>query len=148
MTTRGKTEGGKMAAGDVRIAARQREARALQLRQAGATYAQIGRQLGVCESRAWRIVQRALRRVVADPLEELRRLETLRLDALQLAIWPKAMAGNLLAVDRVLAIMARRARLLGLDAPAQSRVTVLSEDVVDEEIARLEQELRTLGGGE
>jgi hypothetical protein len=98
-----------MGSGDARITARQREARALDLRQGGATYAQIGRQLGCCESRAWRIVQRALRRVVADPLEELRRLEALRLDALHMAMWPHAMAGKGWAVDRVLAIMQRRA---------------------------------------
>ncbi len=142
MTQRGKLERGKMASGDVRVTARQREARALQLRQAGLTYAQIGRHLGVCESRAWRIVQRALRRVVADPLGELRQLENLRLDSLLMAVWPKAMAGQLEAVDRVLSIMARRARLLGLDAPTQHQV--LSIDAIDAEIVRLEAELRGL----
>jgi len=130
---------------EIQIAARQREARALQLRKAGASFEQIGRALGVSTPRAWRIFQRALDRVVADPLEDLRRLETLRLDALLMVMWPHAMAGKGWAVDRCLAIMQRRARLLGLDAPTKHEVMTI--DAIDAEIARLEAELRGLEGG-
>jgi Homeodomain-like domain len=129
-----------MSKAEIRVTAREREARALELRKAGATFAQIGKALGCCESRAWRIVQRALGRVVAEPLEELRQLESLRLDQLLMVMWPKAMAGNGWAVDRCLAIMQRRARLLGLDAPTKHEV--LTIDAIDAEIARLEAELR------
>jgi hypothetical protein len=52
------------------------------------------------------------------------------------------------AIDRLLKIQERRARLLGLDAPTQHRVNVLSEDAIDAEIARLEAELRALEGGD
>jgi hypothetical protein len=37
--------------------------------------------------------------------------------------------------------MERRAKYLGLDAPAQKRVEVITEDVIDREIARLQAEL-------
>jgi hypothetical protein len=50
------------------------------------------------------------------------------------------------AIDTLLRIQERRARLLGLDAPAQTTVHVLSEDAIDQEIARLEAELRGLEG--
>lgn len=43
-------------------------------------------------------------------------LEVARLDAILRAIWPQAMEGKLKAVDRVLRIAERRAKLLGLDA--------------------------------
>ena len=124
---------------EIQIAAREREARALQLRKAGASFEQIGRALGVSTPRAWRIFQRGLARVVHEPAEELRQLEALRLDGLLTAMWPHAMAGKGWAVDRVLAIMQRRARLLGLDAP--TRVNVITEDMIDAEIRRLEAEL-------
>jgi biotin operon repressor len=64
-----------------------------------------------------------------------------RLAALEKALWRAAMQGQCQAVDRCLAILAQRSRLLGLDAPARSTVTVLTEDVVDAEIKRLEAEL-------
>lgn len=47
---------------------------------------------------------------------ELRKLELLRLDELQEVAWRFAMAGQLTGIDRVLKIMERRAKLLGLDA--------------------------------
>lgn len=43
-------------------------------------------------------------------------LELQRLDALQAALWNEAASGNVAAVDRVLRIMERRARLLNLDS--------------------------------
>jgi hypothetical protein len=155
---------------DILASARRREARALELRLAGATYEQIGRALGTNRSRAYRIVQRALDRLVREPAEQVRQLELARLDHL----WVEATkilrrrhvvisAGKVVvhpdtrepledsmpvlrAIDTLLKIQERRARLLGLDAPAHRTVTVLSEDVVDQEIARLEAELRDLEG--
>ena len=44
------------------------------------------------------------------------------MDALQHAVWDKALDGDLSAMDRVIKIMDRRARLLGLDAPQQVAV--------------------------
>ena len=62
--------------------------------------------------------------------DEFRALEQVRLDALQFALWARAEQGDLVAVDCVLKIMERRARLLGLDATkrAESR-TVVRPDV-------------------
>ena len=60
--------------------------------------------------------------------EHLRTLEALRLDEIQAKIWDKAIAGDYRAVDRVLRIMERRAKLLGLDAPVKVAPTNPSGD--------------------
>jgi hypothetical protein len=54
-------------------------------------------------------------------------LELMRLERLHAAVWPQAIRGDVNAVDRVLRIMERRARLLGLDAPKR---VAMSGDVV------------------
>lgn len=109
-----------------RTQAAEREKAAFALRIAGATYAQIAERLGVTTAGAHKMVKRVLERTRAETNEiadELRRVEVERLDALTLTLWKQATAGNLGAVDRVLRVMERRARLLGLDAPAKQDVT-------------------------
>jgi len=108
------------------VRGRQREIESLELRKAGLTYRQIGERLGITEQGAHAAVMRALRRLnerITEAAEEVRRLELERLDRLLLALWPQAAKGNQGAVDRVLRIMERRARLLGLDAPKGVDVT-------------------------
>ena len=109
-----------------RVSAAQHERDAVAMRIAGATYRQIGDKLGVTESAAARAVKRVLertRKAADEDAETLRQQEAERLDALQLAVWPQAVKGHQGAVDRVLRIMARRAALLGLDAPTRQEVT-------------------------
>lgn len=52
----------------------------------------------------------------------------MRLDQLQAAHYPKALAGETAATDRVLAIMDRRAKLLGLHAPRASEDALETAD--------------------
>jgi hypothetical protein len=97
----------------------ERTARALELRKAGLTFRQIGADLGVTEQRAHQVVTRELARLNAKRAEDgdtVTRLEVERLDALLATVWPKALAGDLPSFDRVLAVLARRAKLLGIDA--------------------------------
>ena len=73
-----------------RVQAAAREKAAFALRIAGATYAQIGAQLGVTGCAAHKMVKRVLERTRGETdaeAVELRRLETERLDALQVALW-------------------------------------------------------------
>ena len=101
-----------------RVGRARRGAEALELRLAGHSFAEIGRRMGVSGPRAYQLVAGELDRLNVRRFEnagELRRLEAARLDRLQAAVWDKALEGNLAAVDRALAIGARRARLLGLD---------------------------------
>jgi len=109
-----------------RIIAREREKRAMELRLAGATYAQIGEALGISAQAAHKAVMRALDRInekLAEDAQKVLRLELERLDKMLLALWPQAQRGNQGAVDRILRIMERRARLLGLDAPHNVNVS-------------------------
>ena len=64
-----------------------------------------------------KIIMGRWEREQADQFNEWVALEQRRLDRLLNAIWDKALAGELGAIDRVLSIEARRAKLLGLDAP-------------------------------
>lgn len=112
-------------ASERRIAAAERQRAALALRKAGHDYDEIAARLGYRgRSGAYQAVMTALKRTVQEPSEDVRRLEVARLDALLAGLWDAACAGKWLAVDRVLSIMARRAALLGLDAPAKSEETV------------------------
>jgi DNA-binding CsgD family transcriptional regulator len=106
----------------IRIRAREREERALELRKAGATYKAIGDALGCHESTAYDAVKRGLDRLlerIHESVAEARALDLARIDRLTFALWPKASAGDAHAIDRVVRLMKRRAALLGLDAPTR-----------------------------
>tara|TARA_Y100000588_G_scaffold329325_1_gene365415 strand:- start:3396 stop:3812 length:417 start_codon:yes stop_codon:yes gene_type:complete len=66
------------------------------------------------------IIRAALKRLTKEmksAAEGIRSLELSRLDEMQTAIWQDCMDGKLTAIDRVLKIMERRSKLVGLDAP-------------------------------
>ncbi len=141
------------------IGHREREARALELRKAGATYEAIAADLGLSNRTAGRrVVVRALQRLTDEPAAEVKALELKRLDALYELAFAEAAARHLLvrgsdvfdledvgpklkAIEVCLTVMERRAKLLGLDAPAKARVEVITEDAVDAEIRRLSAEV-------
>jgi hypothetical protein len=100
----------------------QRQQAALELRRAGKGYLEIGNALGIGKSQAHRLVQAGLveaKAQIATEASELKAEEISRLDAMLSGLWPDARKGQQGAVDRVLKIMERRARLLGLDAPVK-----------------------------
>lgn len=98
----------------------------LNMRLHGLTFHEIARRLPeagfrrVSVSRIYAIVTKNLRSCREPPARELRQLELLRLDQLQAAHYPAAMGGDAAAASRVLSIMDRRAKLLGLDAPPEA----------------------------
>jgi hypothetical protein len=97
----------------------------LNMRLHGLTFHEIARKLPeagfprVSVSRIFAIVTKNLRSCREQPARELRQLELLRLDQLQAAHYKAAMGGDAAAASRVLSIMDRRAKLLGLDASAE-----------------------------
>ena len=95
----------------------ERRTRVVELANAGLDYDEIAAELG-CANRsgAWKAHQRALETHQKETVEGHRALELERLDALQLAVWPKAMTGDVRSVVTVLRIIDRRIRLLGLDS--------------------------------
>ena len=95
--------------------AKWRQAKAVELAQAGHDYDSIAREVGYANrGTAWRTVQTALRERVAEGVEEYRRVELERLDALHRAHWARALSGDLTAAHVVLRIIDQRIRLLGL----------------------------------
>lgn len=91
--------------------------RACALRLAGATYAQIAKELGYAShTSAMRAVEDGMSTRVSESAEMVRDQELARLDELLLGLWPTARKGDPAAVDRVLRVMERRAHYLGLDA--------------------------------
>lgn len=140
-----------------------RRARVVELRTEHIPYALIATQLGISESTARSDYQRALEQRKREQDEQahltvIRELVTL--DAAARVAWQVLRkdhihvqhgkivrdedgtpvlddAPTLNAIDRILKIAERRARLLGLDAPTRIEVS----DAVDAEIARLAAEL-------
>lgn len=133
-----------------------RDADACRLRSQGLDYQEIADQLHYAsKSSAYEAVQRALKATVQEPADELRHLELLRLDELArrartvlesthyvvdkgtVVIWngePLVDDGPVLAaVDRLLKVQERRAKLLGLDSPQRVSIDAqqLGDDIKD-----------------
>lgn len=144
-----------------------RDAEACRMRRDGNTYEQIAERLGYAgRGEAYNGVQRALLAIVREPAEDLRNFELDRLDYMYYKVLEvlhrrhytvqhgKVVSladenGNLTpleddapvlnAVDRLLRIQERRARLLGLDAPKQ--IEIITLDAIQAEIRRLEENM-------
>jgi hypothetical protein len=121
-----------------RIESREMAQKALGYRRARMSYADIAKLVGYAHSSsAQRAVLRELEQQPGDDIPAVRKMETERLDALLLALWKKALNGDGWSVDRVLRIMERRSRLWGLDEPMKQQIEVITETVLDQEIARM-----------
>ena len=95
----------------------QRVSMILAKRYSGMGLAQIGAEQvpPVSAQAIHSLIQRALGQIPQQSVAEIRVLECGRLDELLAAVWPAAKLGDIAAIDRVLAIMKRRAAMLGLD---------------------------------
>lgn len=105
----------------------ERRKKAITLRLAGMDWQSIADQLGYStRGAAWTDVTRALEANLAEQTQAadtLREVESLRLDRLQAAAWPSAVKGDLKAIETVLKVIDRRAKLHGLDHPVRTEVT-------------------------
>lgn len=162
MTTPGRDSTGKYVK---TLQGAERDREACRLRARRHTYQQISDMLGYGSSgNAHRAVQRTLASIPRDAAEDLVRLELDQLDMMTTAVLevleanhyvvsqgrliylgddPQPLADDapvLAAVDRLLKIQERRARLLGLDQPTKSTVTHAAADV-DAAVAELAREL-------
>lgn len=104
-----------------KFTAAERQAEALRLRTRGMEFEQIAEDLGYrSKSGAYKAVMTGLKKTLQEPADELRTMEAERLDRMLAGLWDRAISGDTWSVDRVLAIMDRRARLLGLDRKSDS----------------------------
>lgn len=121
--------------------AKQREHDALELRKKGWTYQKIAESLGISIQGASDCVKRALERLkteVRESAEDVRQIELERLDKMLAIAESAAEAGDLSAIDRVLRIQERRAKYLGLDAPA--RTDIRAEVVARQDLSHLDDD--------
>lgn len=116
-----------------------RRAECFKMRMQGHTFPDIATQLGYnSKQSAWSDYQAALRDArdeYTDDLTELRAFELARLDAIAKRAWEYDTTGDIKALDVLLKVADRRARLLGLDQPVKHE---LSMSLIDAEIARLD----------
>ena len=109
----------------------------LNRRTEGATYRTIGKELGIACSAVFARWQRLRDEMVFEKVEELREMELMVLEGMQQAVLQAALKGNIRAINSVLSIQVRRAKLCGLDAPIQTQVTITDSSLIDEEVMRL-----------
>jgi len=147
------------------VAQIEHDAHAVELRRQNLSYRQIAVELGYRSvSNAWEAVQRGLLDAIREPADQVRHLELERLDALAQVAWrvladrhyavaaggkvalhPETGAPliddgpTLAAIDKLLRIQERRAKLLGLDAPTKHEVVTM--DAIEAEIAKLRAEM-------
>lgn len=106
------------------------ERRVLVARRAGMRVDDIAVELGVSPGRVSQLFKAGMARHVEVPAAEIKQLEAERLDELQFGLWRRATSGDLKAVEQALAILERRAKLLGLD----------HSDKIAEQYLQLEQD--------
>lgn len=162
-TDRGNTDRGNNGRFTKTLESAERDAKACEMKGQGYTYQQISDELGYGNrSHAYRAVSRALAEIPRESARELRQLQLDELDYfasrardvlerehLTISQGGKVVhfkrkpvpddAPILAAIDRLLRIQERRAKLMGLDAPTRREVITL--DAIDAEIARLQAEL-------
>ncbi len=97
-----------------------RRQQAMSLRVGGATFEQIGQALKITKASAYKLVMRTLedtRVKTAQDAAALKDLANARIEDAIFRISRQVQAGNLGAVDRLIRLLDRQARLNGLDAP-------------------------------
>jgi hypothetical protein len=103
------------------------ETEIVSLRRAGHTWDAISKLTGHKNPYdAHRIFLRALTRHITPKLEELRLIEMDRVDALTLVLWGKAEEGDIKAIETIIKLMERRAKITGLDAPTKIQAEVIN----------------------
>ncbi len=151
------------------IEVRERDAQAVELRRRHLNYRQIAKELGwASPNAAYKAVQRGLTDTQAEANDEVRQMELDRLDDIARGfqrvfatkhyvvsvgsgrvVMDPRQPGQPLVDDgpvitagiALLRVMERRAKYLGLDAPARARIEVVTSDMIEEEIMRLEAEI-------
>jgi len=129
-----------------------KELKVLDLRRAGFTFMRIAEETGYKQaSGAQRAYKRIMDRTKPQAVEEHRWQELDRLDRMQVALWPRAMKGDDKAINTIVRLMERRARLVGIDAPTRIQAEVVNYDGtrdIDGDIERIVNILRGVGSSQ
>jgi len=118
----------------------EKETEVVKLRRGGLTWDLIAQRVGYSHPASARdAYMRASARIVRDDVEEIRRVEQDRLDMAQTAIWSKVLQGDTQAVNTLIRIMERRAKMFGLDQPTKIQAEVITYDAggINTELANI-----------
>lgn len=153
------------------VAQMERDARAVEYRRRGLTYRQIASEMGwKNQASAWEAVQRGLADSILEPAAEVKQLELERLDEYQRHVLRVLASSHIVvsqgvvvthpdtgrpvtdhgpvlqAIDRLIKISERRAKLLGLDAPARARIEIIDDEIAAAMQRDLERQLAEITG--
>ncbi len=153
-STRGKARKNKRNRTTLRrIESAKRVAQIMNLRRQGWSLERIGEECksernprGIGKSRVHAIITEYLDKTVRETTEQVRKLELDRLDELQAAWYEKALKGDPIAVDKVRAFLADRARLLGLNAPVRVENTGKGGAPVEDEANAIDEAVSIFDG--
>jgi hypothetical protein len=106
--------------------------RAVDMRRKSISYESIAHTMSITLREARALVAEAIAEIETETREdasEVIALELARLDEMATATYPLALEGDLKAVDAMIKIMDRRAKLLGIDSPEKIMALVASKSV-------------------
>lgn len=98
-----------------------------EMRLAGKTHKEIADEMCIATGTVHGWIKKELERSAPEAREEVRQLEVERLDFMYTKLHPRIEKGDEKAINSALRIMDRRAKLLGLDMPAQIEVTATTD---------------------
>jgi len=115
----------------------EKERQVLEMRAAGHGFQVIADNVGYASAgSAYNAYARALERTLREPAEQVRELALERLDAMFRSVWDKASTGDIKAIEAVLKLEERRAKLLGIDAPIKVQAEITDGGELDESVRR------------
>lgn len=106
--------------------------RVLEMRKTGLPQAEIAYRLNISAGQVSEMIREELettRKLADQAVDDLRDLELARLDAATVYLWPRVEKGDTRAIEVLMKIMERRARLSGLDAPEKQVTMDLTESL-------------------
>ena len=110
----------------------ERESHVVKLRRQGMTWDDIATEVGYGHgASAQQAYVRANNRILVEDVKALRQLGQDRLDAALQAIWPAVLEGDIPAINTLIRLEERRAKLYGLDAPTKIQAEVITYDADD-----------------
>ena len=130
----------------------EKERQVIKFRQGGLTFDEIAQRMGYSHpSGAHMAFKRAMERMADEAVaSEGRALHRIRLETALSAIWGKVLKGDIPAINTMLKILERDAKLYGLDAPVKSEVEVTNYDgnLLRQRTREIVQAIREVAGQE
>lgn len=111
-----------------------------ELRIRGLSLRAIGKTLGINHQTVANRLEMANRAIVLPGVEAMRKQEDERMDNLLMALEGGIRRGDPKAIEAAIKLLERRAKLWGLDKPAELNVTVHEIDERDRELAEMTRE--------